>query len=476
MAARLFGVQAWGQYIFLNAFFTPVLRLAAAGMDKGVVWFISRHAEQRIDPGFFRTLRNRMLAFCTVLLFGIAAYRLFVAETGRQTSGLIEPISLTLMGLAVPFMILTNLNLGVSIAFKKVEHDVLVRGIAYPALQLGLPCLLAIWSRNIQVLAAAFLIGCIAGYWLSQALSAPLKRRLAENPIGDAEVSEKAFRGLWNYSWPMGLRDLVLAVQSRIDIWCLALFLDPKSLGVYGLALSIANSVKTVRQSFDNILLVVISRLKRNVDSLEIKKAYLHAGELIIALQMPIFAFLTFFAPHLLKLSGEAFEAGKGVLLVFALTLILNSYLGLSGMVVMGLGKSRWALNNDILGLVLVVIFNLILVPRYGILGAAFATSASLVTVSLVWFYEATYLIRRVPLNASVVVNFLSGVGAVGVFYYLWSRFGQETLYSRATYFSAFAVLYALVFLFRFRHALRFPKSLPFFKRQTSHPEKDPEP
>lgn len=441
----------------------PVLRLAGAGMDKGLLWFISRHQDERITPAFFRTLRIRTLALCAVLLLGIALYRLFLAGGFNGISGggdgsasFIEPVSLAFMGLSVPFLILTNLNLGVSIAFKKVEHDILVRGILYPVLHLGLPCLLAIWSRNIQVLAGGYLIGCIAGFLLSQALSRPFKRRLAENPGTDAQVSEKAFRGLWEYSWPMGLRDVVLAFQSRVDIWCLALFLDPKSLGIYGLALSIANAVKTVRQSFDNILLVVISRLKRTVDSLEIKKAYLHAGELIIALQMPIFAFLTFFAPYLLKLSGEEFAAGQGVLLVFALTMIINSYLGLSGMVVMGLGKTRWALMNDIAGLVLVVIFNLILVPRFGILGAAFATSASLISISLLWFYEATYLIRKVPLNLSVVFHFTSGVGTVGLFYLMWARLGHESLYSRAGYFAAFAAVYGLMLLIRFR------KSLPF--------------
>jgi O-antigen/teichoic acid export membrane protein len=469
LAAKLFGAQAWGQYIFLNAFFMPVLRLSGFGMDKGVVWFISRNEDQRISPGFFRTLRLRMAAFSCLMLIGIGFYRFFLSQGDRPVSALIAPVPLLLMGMAVPFMLLTNLNIGVSIAFKKVEHDVLVRGVVYPALQLGLPCLLAFWFRDIRSLAFTFLIGCFGGYWLSEYLSAPLKRRLAASPEKDPETTDKAFRNLWRYSWPMGLRDVVLAVQSRVDIWCLALFLDSKSLGIYGLALSIANSVKTVRQSFDNILLAVISRLKRNVDSSEIKKAYLHAGDLIIALQMPIFAFLTFFAPDLLRLSGEAFTAGKPVLLVFALALILNSYLGLSGMVVMGLGKTRWALSNDIVGLVLVVIFNWILIPRFGILGAAFATSISMLCVSFIWFCETIYLIRRVPLNALVVANFLGGVGTVALFYGLWHRFGQADLFSRASYFAMFSAAYGSMLFIRFR------KLYPFKRRANGEAVRQPE-
>lgn len=449
LAARLFGAQAWGQYIFLNAFFMPVLRLSNAGLDKGMVWFISRHQGRRVAPRFFSALRLRMCAFACLLLVGVAAYRLLVSGPANR-SGLIEPVSLALMGLAVPFMVLTNLNIGVSIGFKKVEHDVLIRGICYPALQLGLPCLLALHWRGTRVLAASFLIGCVAGWLFSERLSAPFRRRLADNPADEPEADAKALRSLWNYSWPMGMRELVLSVQSRVDIWCLALFLDPKSLGVYGLALSIANSVKTVRQAFDSIMLAVISGMKRTADSLAIKKAYLHAGGLIIALQMPIFAFLVFFAPNLLGLSGSEYAAGEPVLRVFALALILNSYLGLAGMVVMGLGKTRWALVNDIAGLVLVVGLNLWWVPRFGIVGAAYGSSIAMLSISLAWFFEAAYLIRRIPLDFAVVFNFLGGVGLVAVCYFLWTRHGHPGLASRIPWFAVYAVLYGGFLLARF--------------------------
>jgi len=190
--------------------------------------------------------------------------------------------------------------------------------------------------------------------------------------------------------------------------------------------------------------------MKRTADSLEIKKAYLHAGGLIIALQMPIFAFLVFFAPNLLGLSGSEYAAGEPVLRVFALALILNSYLGLAGMVVMGLGKTRWALINDLAGLALVAILNLWWVPRFGIVGAAFGSSAAMLTISLAWYCEAAYLIRRIPLDFAVVFNFLGGVGLVAGCYFLWLRHGDAGLVSRIPWFGAYAVLYGGFLLARF--------------------------
>jgi O-antigen/teichoic acid export membrane protein len=324
-----------------------------------------------------------------------------------------------------------------------MEHEVLVRGIIYPIFYLGMPCALAFLSRQTRMLAAFFLIGSAAGYLASLYLAAPLMRSMGDKP--ETEHTGKALKILWHYSWPMGLRDVLLSIQQRVDIWCLALFLPPKAIGIYGLALSIANSIKTIRQAFDNILLAVIAQLKRGIDSAHIRDAYLHAGQTTLALQIPIFSFLVFYAKPLLSLSGKDYAAGEGALLIFAFTLILIGYLGLSGVVVLGMGKSRWAMFNDLLCLALALLFTPVLVPRFGIPGAALGSSLSIFLTNVVWFFETIYLIRMVPLRPAVFVNFLLGVGLTALAWALWKRFGTDTLVSRGAGFAGFAVPYAAV-------------------------------
>lgn len=443
LAARLYGVSVWGSYIFLNTLFLPVLRLSCAGMDKGIIWYVSKHRESRLPAGFFAWVRNRMLIISAVLLTGFGVYQAFWGRASSAPGGLLDPVALILMAAAIPFIMLTNLNLGVSMAFKKMEHEVLVRGILYPIFYLGLPCAFAFLSRETRVLAFFFLLGSAAGWLASLWLAAPLKNSMDDQPV--TEHTDKALAVLWHYSWPMGLRDVLLSIQQRIDIWCLALFLPPKAIGIYGLALSIANSIKTIRQAFDNILLAVIAQLKRGIDSANIRDAYLHAGQTTLALQIPIFAFLTFFAGPLLSLSGPEYAQGESALLIFAFTLIIIGYLGLSGVVVLGMGKSRWAMFNDLLCLVLALLFTPVLVPRYGIAGAAMGTSLSILLTNVVWFFETIYLIRLVPLRAAVFVNFILGVGLTALAWSGWKRFGADTLVSRGIWFGLYAVLYAAV-------------------------------
>lgn len=450
LAARLFGVHVWGQYIFLNTLFLPVMRLAGAGLDKGVIWYLSKHRESRPPADFFPWIRNRMLAIGFVVLLGFGAWRLLVIGKPSE-GGLIEPVSLLLFAAAIPFLMFTNLNLGVSMAFKKMEHEVLVRGILYPACYLGLPCAFSFLSRDTRLLALCYLIGSAAGWLLSGALARPLRAALAAQP--ETPQTERAIATLWHYSWPVGMREALLSMQQRIDVWCLAIFLPPNAIGIYGLALSIANTIRTIRQAFDNILLAVIAQLKRGADNTHIRDAYLHAGHTTLALQIPTFAFLAFFAGPLLALSGPEYAQGLAPLLIFAFTLILTGYLGLSGMVVMGMGKSRWAIVNDLICLALSLLFIPLLVPRYGIAGAALGTSLAILITNLVWFGETIYLIRLVPLRAGVVVNFAIGVGLTGLALWLWNRFGDEGLASRSVWFAVFAVPYAVMLWIMFGHA-----------------------
>lgn len=448
LGAGLFGVTVWGQYIFLNALFIPVVRFASAGMDKGLIWYLSRHRESRPPEGFFRWIHIRVLVMGLPVLAAVVGWTLFAGSREPEAKTLFDPLSFALVAGAAPFILLTNLNLGVSIAFRKIEHEVLVRGILHPALYLGLPCALAFISRDISLLAAAFLVGSVSGWVLSVRLARPLRRTLKDNPV--TEDSGRAIKTLWAYSWPGGLRDVVLAVQQRTDIWCLALFLSPQAIGIYGLALSIANSIRTIRQAFDSILLAVVASLKRGADATNIRDAYVHAGQTTLALQIPIFAFLTFFADILLGLSGPEYAAGRIPLLIFAFTLILIGYMGLSGTVVMGLGKSRWGVFNDLLCLVLSLGFNFLLVPRHGIVGAALGTCLAILLTNIVWFLETVYLIRLVPLRAAVIVNFVFGVGFTAGTWILWRSLGGLGILSRAVYFALFAAAYAPLLWFLF--------------------------
>jgi O-antigen/teichoic acid export membrane protein len=201
-------------------------------------------------------------------------------------------------------------------------------------------------------------------------------------------------------------------------------------------------------------MLAVISQMKRTVDTDKIIEAYLYAAKMIMAVQAPILAFLVFFARPILALSGKDYVLGEQAVVVFAFTFVLNGYLGLSAIIVLGLNKTKWALMNDMGALAWAVLFNFLLVPRYGVTGAAFATSLSILLTNAAWFGEAVYLLKRAPIRPSVLILFLASLVTLGASYLFWRFFGGDTLVSRGTGFVLFLLTYGSVIAFYVRNGL----------------------
>ena len=80
-----------------------------AGMDKGIIWYVSKHRESRLPEGFFSWVRNRMLIISAVLLTGFGVYRFFWGRAASVPGDLIDPVSLIFMAAAIPFIMLTNI-------------------------------------------------------------------------------------------------------------------------------------------------------------------------------------------------------------------------------------------------------------------------------------------------------------------------------------------------------------------------------
>ncbi|MDQ3000502.1 MAG: hypothetical protein M3Y08_04485, partial [Fibrobacterota bacterium] len=92
LAARLFGVDVWGQYIFLATFIMPIIRFSTLGLDKGMVWFIAKHHGLRIHPDFFFRIQKILLIICLAFISGYGAYHGFNAASG-PTAKLFEPVA-----------------------------------------------------------------------------------------------------------------------------------------------------------------------------------------------------------------------------------------------------------------------------------------------------------------------------------------------------------------------------------------------
>jgi O-antigen/teichoic acid export membrane protein len=131
----------------------------------------------------------------------------------------------------------------------------------------------------------------------------------------------------------------------------------------------------------------------------------------VIAASAPIAVTVIVLRAEILGLYGAAFVAGTGALVVLALSHFIAACLGLTSYVLVMAGRSRLKLINTVAAAIFNVGLGALLVPRFGIRGAAIAVLASAgafqVAVTIeVWLLERVHPFSRAlakPVAAALV-------------------------------------------------------------------------
>ena len=105
---------------------------------------------------------------------------------------------------------------------------------------------------------------------------------------------------------------------------------------------------------------------------------FLESSRITFGVSVPILIILGFFSEPILFLFGDNYIAAKNALLILLVGQLFNSVSGPAAIYLNMTGRQR--VLNVILafGLILNILLNIILIPMYGIEGAAFATSFSM--------------------------------------------------------------------------------------------------
>jgi O-antigen/teichoic acid export membrane protein len=208
------------------------------------------------------------------------------------------------------------------------------------------------------------------------------------------------------FSLPLASTDFAMSLAYRMDVLLLGRFVGLHAVEVYSVIVMIANTLKSVRQSFDGIMLSVFSKGKSRRPTPDQIRHFNYANWMVLSLQLPFLPLALLFGRDLLGLVSPLYAGGAGVL---ALVIFFNlwSTLGaFSTQFVTGMGKT-WVIPLAQGGFFLTSLgMNLLLIPRWGMTGAALATGiagivgASVPTIGMWAFNRGTPFLRAYLLHS----------------------------------------------------------------------------
>jgi len=196
-------------------------------------------------------------------------------------------------------------------------------------------------------------------------------------------------------SMPMMMSSSVLLIMSWADSLMIGSFIGEYEVGIYNVAVKVALLISFTLGAVNSISAPKISQAYNNNQILKFKNIVIQATKTIFYSSLPAIGIIFIFPEFLLSFFGKEFILAKSALLILAFSQVINAMSGSVGIILNMTGKEKVFRNILIIALLINISFNLLLIPRYGIEGAAIASASSLVFWNL---YSVFYVYRKYDL------------------------------------------------------------------------------
>jgi O-antigen/teichoic acid export membrane protein len=209
----------------------------------------------------------------------------------------------------------------------------------------------------------------------------------------------------------MGL-NVVSFLSHRFDVILIGILLTSDQVGVYSVAVAASSFVPTLLMAVNSIFGPIISDLHTRGESEVLARLFQSTTKWVFGFTFPLVAVLLGFSPALMGVFGVEFRSGGPVLALLALGHLINVGTGSVGNLLVMSGHQRLELRSSLIVTVITLALHLLLIPRWGILGAATALATSLVCANLLrlflvrrylglWAYNRSWLRLAFALGAS---------------------------------------------------------------------------
>jgi len=208
-----------------------------------------------------------------------------------------------------------------------------------------------------------------------------------EGSILDWKFDKHIAKNLLKDSWPLMFTSAFMLVYSRIDQVLIKSMLDAHSVGIYGAAVNIAEVWYFIPGIIISSLFPAIIHAKKSSEELylaRLNKLSIMLLGIAIIIALPV----TLFAPFIIKMIyGQAFIGGAIILQIYVWACI-GTFLGLLTDNYLITENYRTILIvRSFIPMVINILLNLIWIPKYGIVGSAYATLISYTLGPLTLFF-----------------------------------------------------------------------------------------
>ncbi len=426
IVARVLGAEQAGAFFAATAAFVLVGGLAKLGTQTGLVYWPARLRATGREHLLGACLRAGLLPVAGLSLVLAAAMWVTAPELARITAhdaaDVVGTHTTGLRALAVflPLQALTDALLTATRGYRAMRPTVLLDRVLRSGLQLvlvGAAGVVALWSAgSLPVLAVAWAVPYLPVTLLAAYALRKLHR--AGKPTGvttDRAERRGMRRDFWRFTGPRALASVVQLALQRVDVLLVAALGGLAPAAIYAVAGRFVVLIQFANQGISQSVQPRLAEALATGDRGTANRLYQTATGWLVLVTWPINLLVILLAPVYLRLFGEHYTSGASVVVVLACAMLVATGCGMVDMVLAMAGRTSWNLANVLVALAVTIGLDVLLIPRFGALGAAVGLACAMVANNLLPLIQVGRALGLHPFGRGTRAACLLAAGCFGV-------------------------------------------------------------
>ena len=390
--AWLLGVELFGLYTLGIVIYQLGELFSGMGLHNGAMRYASIHH----GAGDVRRLKGVLLQAIGLPLFGglILGTALFLGADPLAQEIFGKPdlaLPLKIFAAVVPFGASMTVTVLATTGFQTTRYLIYVRELFQPLANLVLVALLCAIGLGLYGATLAWVLSIILGfvaaiYSVRRVFPAIMRKDV--KPVFEV-------RRLLEFALPLAFGEFIWFVLLWTDIFTLGYFRPAAEVGVYRAASQTAVLLTIFLTSLNTIFAPMIADLYNKKEFKGMDQLFRTTTRWGFSLTLPLFLVIGIASQDILRIFGPEFATGWLPLIILGAGQLVNAGTGGVGYMLIMSGHQYSKFLGDLILATTNVVLNIVLIPRWGLLGAATAMAISISGVNLLRAGQV-YIVLRV--------------------------------------------------------------------------------
>jgi len=378
--SRKYGAEGVGVYSLTLSILTFFSIIAMMGMNISILRYVGQFNKTREEYKLkllYKYALELIIPFS--LIIGILLY--FFAEmiALKIFDNPVYIPALKFIAFLVPLMSLQNISVEYIRGLKKLKISEFLRSVNRPLINIILLIIISLFINDtllpIYTLGAGIMASAMyAVYFITNYI-----KNIKPNKITNLNKKE-----LVKTSMPMMMTAIIAFVLGNISLYMLEIYSTTEEVGLFSVVLKLSLLISLALEVVNTISAPKFSELYWTKKYDELQNIIMHSSKLIFFSSISIAVVMILLSNFILQLFGNDFKMVSNVLLILIIGQMVNASTGSVGVFLNMTGHQHIVRNVVFIIMLLSIFLNFLLVPSYGMIGAALATMIGSVLLNII--------------------------------------------------------------------------------------------